>query len=1035
MKKKLNISKTKLVLGIVMSSLIMVTLGVSSFAYWQKDSVEVTIPTYEFNATEEEFTYYACIPNVASTTGYDYYDLESIPSDLVDRVTALAAVRFEALTKTAYIPSYPKVTIGGNRFNYTSNELPVIHVLNSLSSDEAVINNGFSHIETLIIPETITYIQPGSFVNSTNLKEVTILGELNPDLIKDPKAKKAGYLSVSNNEFGSAKIYKKDANRLVAPTIQLDTDLLRFAQFGGSFEYDNLTGLYYTYVITGDEDIAAGALADGSPSLRAKTKYKLIHNGSSFKEIPYTYTINFGDEREELVLNNNVNYEEYILDSNKHSMSVIRLNSYPSLEVLEYANNELNSSAKAVFELSKLNASYSSDNTVFDIKYAPSYVYESIHYRSDGDELVEEKTMTQISAEKAYFLNQVTSSSETKTGENFVEISVSDNSYLNLYVKATHDDYDAGVYYIDPTDPEGLNTYIQMEKVGSKYRYEFRGSNCPKDNVVPNQFLFYNGQYNVVSYPEYVPSFTSEQEIQESLSTENHNTRRIYLQLYKDDGNGNNIQANADMITADKNPTAEHEYQWYIVYWYNENGKEVQHYFRVYYADNNSTVIIADIPEIAEKFKFVRVDDKETPIKDALKNNWVNMVNFCAQDLKFNADPSLNLYEFNEWWKDSYANQFSVINENAMPDKTEFKLRNKNYLILSNYGQLGANGIKYLPIDESLGYPSKDVTTDDSNTTFKLEFTRFDNYLDRNIQTISLPKGTLIEARVINISSSSSTPTYFTNTIGYPSSDTNLTANDKDDVAIQNPSDFFVNDGNGKIKVLKDCSVEVYLKMEYAEQSQDTPVGYQWHFNIKSTGLRGFSRTVVVNPSDIIDVEPVTSSRTVNSQTYPVLNSTGNIIKLDRNHANREFEEYRVLSNTNLSGEYIVTPYYESNKKFGGNSGNTYYGTINPNSPSGELDLTSENIVMFSPNGTHAYENKYYAAYDDYGNFLTFLSFNRTQTIKEGYQVLSAVVPQAIYDFQNIKIYEVNSDGEILENAPVLNLIKFKSSPVIEIPL
>ena len=1014
MKKKLKVNKTKLVLGIVMSSLIMVTLGVSSFAYWQKDSVEVTIPTYEFNATEEEFTYYACVPNVASTTGYDYYDLESIPTDLVDRVTALAAVRFEALTKTAYIPSYPKVTIGGTRFNYSNSDLPVIHVLNSLSSDDAVINNGFSHIETLIIPETITYIQPGSFLNSTNLKEVTILGELNPDFSKDPKAKKAGYLSVSNTEFGSAKIYKKDANRVGSPSISLNTTSLRFAQFGTSFEYDNKTEKYYTYVVTGDSAVAANALAIGSPSLSANTKYKLTYDGSTITATSYTYSIDLGETTSALVLNTNVNYEEYILNTD---MNVVRISSYPVVEVQEFINGELNSAAEAEFDLNKLNASYSSDNIVFDIKYAPSHVYESIHYHTDGEDLLDEKTMTQISAEKAYFLNKVSYKEDVKNGENFIEVTVSDDSYLDLYVRATNEEYGASVYYVDPTDPDGINTYIQMEKVGTKYRYEFRGSNAPDGVTIPDEFLFYNGQYSVISYPEYINEndYASEAEIQEALEDENHGTRRVYLQLYKDNGEGN---INATMINDDKNPTNEHDYRWYVVYWYNENGKEKQHYFRVYYADSNSTVIIADIPEIAEKFKFVRTNELDTPIKDALKNNWVDMENYCAEDLKFNANPELNLYVFNEWWKDSYYNQFSVTNDGSMPDKTEFKLRNKNYLILSNYGQLGADGVKYLPIDESLGYPEKDVTGEgDSNNSFKLEFTRFDNYLDRNIQVISLPKGTLIEARVINISSTSETPTYFANTMGYPSEATKITANDKDDVAILNPSEFFVNDGSGKIKVLKDCTVEVYLKMEYSESEQSTPVDYKWHFNIKSTGLRGFTREVIVNPNDEIEEPTMTSStRQVGSKTYPTLVSTDTVVKLERNHANTEFEEYRYLNGSSLTGEYVVSPYFEGDRVFGGSSGNTYYGTINPTSPSGELDLTNENLIMFSPNGDKAYEYKYYAAFDDYGNFLTFLSFNRTQTIKEGYQVLSAVVPQALRDFQNVYIYEVDSEGNIIGN-------------------
>ena len=147
---KLN-KKTNLVLGIAMSSLILVSTVVSTFAYWQKDRIEVSIPTYEFNATEEEFTYYACIPNVATSNGYDYYDLESIPLDLVDRVTGLAVVRYEALTSTAYIPSFPKVTIGGTDYNYAAEELPVIHVLNSMSSDGAVVSNGFTTAPSLDI--------------------------------------------------------------------------------------------------------------------------------------------------------------------------------------------------------------------------------------------------------------------------------------------------------------------------------------------------------------------------------------------------------------------------------------------------------------------------------------------------------------------------------------------------------------------------------------------------------------------------------------------------------------------------------------------------------------------------------------------------------------------------------------------------------------------------------------------------------------------------------------------------------------------
>ena len=46
MKKNSSLKKTRTVLGIVMSSLIMATLGVSSFAYWQKDYVEVSMSAF-----------------------------------------------------------------------------------------------------------------------------------------------------------------------------------------------------------------------------------------------------------------------------------------------------------------------------------------------------------------------------------------------------------------------------------------------------------------------------------------------------------------------------------------------------------------------------------------------------------------------------------------------------------------------------------------------------------------------------------------------------------------------------------------------------------------------------------------------------------------------------------------------------------------------------------------------------------------------------------------------------------------------------
>ena len=70
MKKVNTANKTKLTLSIVMSSLIVLSIGASSFAYWTKQEGSFNIPTTGFNATEDEFTYYACIPNVAAICRY-----------------------------------------------------------------------------------------------------------------------------------------------------------------------------------------------------------------------------------------------------------------------------------------------------------------------------------------------------------------------------------------------------------------------------------------------------------------------------------------------------------------------------------------------------------------------------------------------------------------------------------------------------------------------------------------------------------------------------------------------------------------------------------------------------------------------------------------------------------------------------------------------------------------------------------------------------------------------------------------------------
>ncbi|MBE6143566.1 MAG: hypothetical protein E7177_06250 [Erysipelotrichaceae bacterium] len=1135
---KLN-KKTNLVLGIAMSSLILVSTVVSTFAYWQKDRIEVSIPTYEFNATEEEFTYYACIPNVVSTTGYDYYDLESIPTDLVDRVTALAAVRFEALTKTAYIPAYPKVTVGGIRYNYNNQDLPVIHILNSLSSDEAIVNNGFSNIETLIIPETITYIQPGSFSNSENLKAVSILGEINPDYSKDPEAKKGGYINYVSSEFDGVTVYKKDENRTLEPTFSINTNNLRFAQFGSSFEYDNKAENYYTFVVTGNSGVVAGDLMSGSPALEANTKYKLVYDGETLEAIPYKYEISLGNQSEELILNPNVNYEEYIIDKPQGSnYNVVRLQSHVQVEVNEYINNQLNGEVESTFNLSKLNAYYNADNTVFEIKYAPSHVYESIHYSGEETELVEEKTMTQISAEKVYFLNQVDGEVDPikPSGEVITTVSVPNNDYVGLYVKAGYSAY-PDKYYLDPTqNADVIKMELDSKKI--KYQFEFKGSNNPagiENNVSPNLFIFYLGHYNVLNMPDYVVEDITRDELQQSLTSVNHNSTRVYLQLYKDEFN-----TNSDITGQDRNG----EYKWYLVYW-TKTG--VQKSFRVFYSDTTSTILIADIPNEADHFKFVRID-ADVKLDDALKNDWSGISFACKADLKVNEN---NLFVFESkdydtryfnvtntsnltvqekadcnrvylqmnnpeivtsdrngefkwyiaYWEDEghtvlktvrvqytsgtsnllfgdlpktaidfkfvrisknvnienaftgnwenvtntiegdnlkvvegknrftfsswvgnnfYVTADTYTHNSFVEDQIRYGDKNENYLILTNYGENNTEE-KYIPLDENLGYAYKDLDSGDQNSTYNLEFSKIDNYTSRSIQKIPLPKGTVISAKIENISASGTT-TYYFNDVSFTNLDNVSIADDKEPANVLVKDEYF-EVVDGKLVVKKDLVAEIYLKVTYSEtatSSATEPNHYEWHFVHKHNVINGNFNSYdlnreVVSDENSTDIERTITTRQPGKNAYPWLDGTGNVIKLDRNFANKEYEEYRLLSDTNLSGSYVVSYYYETDRDFGGNTGSVYYGVINGTTPSGEIIVNNDsNVILFTPDGESSYDRKYYAAFDDHGNFLTNLTFNRTQTINEGYQVLSCVIPESLSDFRYVYIYEVDENNEII---------------------
>ena len=65
------------------------------------------------------------------------------------------------------------------------------------------------------------------------------------------------------------------------------------------------------------------------------------------------------------------------------------------------------------------------------------------------------------------------------------------------------------------------------------------------------------------------------------------------------------------------------KFDWYLVYW-DDNGKQGS--FRVYFADYESTYLIADVPNIAHHFKFARIE-AGTNIDTALANEWKGVKN------------------------------------------------------------------------------------------------------------------------------------------------------------------------------------------------------------------------------------------------------------------------------------------------------------------------------------------------------------------------------------------------------------------------
>ena len=155
-----------------------------TFAIWTGASTSQPIVTEQFNPSEDDFEFYAAIPNVSSEGGYDYYPLDQVPEALQNSVEGLAVAKYEAFNETVYIPSYPEVTINKIKYNEDNKEeLPVIDVLAGYySSADTMGSNGIAgnqSVKYIILPDTLRHVYSGSFSKMTGLKKVTVLGATN----------------------------------------------------------------------------------------------------------------------------------------------------------------------------------------------------------------------------------------------------------------------------------------------------------------------------------------------------------------------------------------------------------------------------------------------------------------------------------------------------------------------------------------------------------------------------------------------------------------------------------------------------------------------------------------------------------------------------------------------------------------------------------------------------------------------------------------------------------------------------------------
>ncbi|MBE6132015.1 MAG: hypothetical protein E7180_01300 [Erysipelotrichaceae bacterium] len=640
-------NKTNIMLSAVMATLVMGSLVFSSYAYWSKNKAELNIPTTEFNATEEEFTFFACVPNIASSTGYDYYDLEQVPTDLVDDINGLAVVRYEALTKTAFIPEYPEVVIEGELYNDNSKkELPVIHILNSLSSDDITIQNGFTKVVNLIIPSTITYIEPGSFNGATSLSEISILGDEN-----------SGDISFSETNFTRVESlgqlrYQNDS-RKTKVSLSDTSSYFRMQFENGALQYDNKKQVYSTYVIP-NTTINSISLTktvnseettiDASVNMVANVKYRIDYSktNDTISVYEYEYKLLANEVETPLVLNTDVRHEEYVIDN---TFGIININTLDDIYVNEYVNESLNDTNS--FRLKYLDADYSSNNCNYQVKFAPSLVFESTHYyTSNSGELLNVNTQTQIGVEKAYFLNQVTNQIEEVNNQEKQIITIEDDDYLSLYVVASNSNGDK---YIDPnTESEYIQMYPTDDETG--YTFTFLKTLAP-DNLLPTSYVFYKGKYNIVSLPEYISSSQSEEELYQEVD---------YIdgeQVYYFDLNGANLHSADHPSSGEENP----DYKWYLAYWPSSGTMTTK---PLEFVSDDSDLIRFTIPDGTTKFKFVRVP-YETDIASALTGNWEDVTNQNYYDVNVTTDlinRDNNYMSFHSWNEDKFYISFANVN-------------------------------------------------------------------------------------------------------------------------------------------------------------------------------------------------------------------------------------------------------------------------------------------------------------------------------------------------------------------------------------